>query len=454
VSDDAERAAGASTERAAGATPKARQYLLTAGSLGASAGQVLVVALLPVMLAQDGASAFMIGFVIAAEGVFALAVPYPIGKVSDAAPDAVARRIGRRNALLLVTAPVMATALVTLPLLDGYWSRAAAAFVFFAALHAYRTPLWALTVESVPERRWGSVEGVRGAFHAGGVGFGLVGGGLLFAIWPPLPFIIAAALVIATTLATFIATPADSAEREPQHERAQEAAKAHHPQGFALLRERRDVRWFLIAHSLWTAAVDGIRPFIFLFASVVLGITIAESSLVLLVLLLGLAVGSIAIGRLGDRFGRGRVLGWCALVLGVAMSGGIFIRNVPLAIAVLIPVGITAAAFVALPYAHFSALAGDGDGDANGNGVGRQTGLYNGAIGVAQIAAPLLVGGVLELGAPLFPELDGFPLMWPVVGALALASVLALRRSEAARGADDGASTPPRAADDRSGADG
>jgi Na+/melibiose symporter-like transporter len=323
----------------------------------------------------------------------------------------------------------MATALVIIPLLEGYWTRAAAAFVFFAALHAYRTPLWVLTVESVPESRWGRVEGVRGAFHSGGVGYALVGGGLLFAIWPALPFIVAAILVIVTTLATFIATPADSAEREPSPDPETRAADSHAPIGFAMLRERRDVRWFLIAHSLWTAAVDGIRPFIFLFATVVLGISIAESSLVLLVLLLGLAIGSVVIGRMGDRFGRGRLLFWAALVLGIAMSAGIFIRTVPIAIAVLVPVGLTAAAFVALPYAHFASLVGE-------NGIGRQTGLYNGAIGIAQIAAPLLVGAALDLGEPLFPELDGFPLMWPVVGAMALASTLALRRSHQAAGAD------------------
>jgi MFS family permease len=400
---------------------RAREYELTIGSFGASAGQVLMVALLPVMLAQDGASALMIGAVIAAEGFFALMIPYPIGRLSDALSDRIARRFGRRNAVLLLVGPLMAVALAIVPFVNGILSRAAAAFVFFALLHAYRTPLWSLTVDSVPEKRWGEVEGVRGALHAGGVGYGLVGGGLLFAIWPPLPFLIGALLIVATTLATFAATPRESHERAPGRA-AGEDRSAPSPPGLRVLLERRDVRWFLIAHTLWTAAVDGIRPFIFLFATVVIGITIAESSLVLLVLLLGLAIGSTVIGRLGDRLGRERVLGWAALVLGIAMSLGIFIRDVPIAIAVLVPVGATASAFVALPYAHFASLVGEAD-------IGRQTGVYNVAIGLAHGLAPLIVGAVIEFGEPLFPELRGLPLMWPVVGAMALLSLCALRRS-------------------------
>jgi MFS family permease len=411
---------------------RAREYGLTAGTLGSSAGQTLMVVLLPVLLAQHTNSRALIGLVIAAEGFFALAVPYPIGLLSDRLPKPIAHRFGRRNAILLTVAPLLAVALAIVPFMESFAAIAAVTFAVFALLHAYRTPLWALMIDSVPESRWGRVEGVRGALHASGLGFAIVGGGLLYSIWPPLPFLIGSALIVAMTGVTFLATPDDSAERSALCEQQERDGAGHaHPSPgiLAVLKERPGLRPMLIAHALWTGAVDGIRPFIFLFATVVLGITIAESSLLLLVLLLGLALGSVIIGRVGDRLGTGRVLMVAALLMGVAMASGIFVRSVPVAVAMLVPVGIAAAAFVSLPYPLFASFVGE-------EGMGRNTGIYSGATGLAHFFAPIIVGGAIDLGAPLFPEYDGLPLMWPIVGLSALLSVpmlhRALRQREAA----------------------
>jgi len=396
-----------------------REYGLTVGTLGSTAGQTVMVVLLPILLADYAPSAIWIGFAIGGEGIFALLVPYWIGALSDHLPERLARRYGRRELFLLLTAPIMAASLSIAPFLDGYWPLAAAAFVFFAAFHGYLTPLWALMVDAVPGGRLGRVHGVRGALHALGLGYGLVGGGLLFALWPPLPFLVGAALILVTTALTFLASPNSGRGGPDAH--ALGAARTIWKE----LATRPDIRRFLVANALWTGAVDGIRPYVFLFAVVVLGINTAETSAILLLLIAGIGGGSVLVGQLGDRFGHARLLEAGALITAVAMASGIFVRELPGAFALLLSSGLGAAALIALPYPYFAALVG-------GSAIGRYTGLYILSLGFARIVAPVVVGAAIDLGRPLFPTYEGYPLMWPIAGIMALAGVLALRRSIAA----------------------
>src|SRR5512140_3558571 len=77
-----------------------QEYALTAGELGAVAAQTVMVALLPVVLARYAPSPIWIGIAIGGEGVFALAVPFWSGALSDRLPERVARRFGRRMAVV------------------------------------------------------------------------------------------------------------------------------------------------------------------------------------------------------------------------------------------------------------------------------------------------------------------------------------------------------------------
>lgn len=394
-----------------------REYGLTTGTLGSNGAQTVMIVLLPILLQEYATSALWIGLVIGSEGLLAILVPYWVGHLSDHLPHGWARRFGRRGFFLWATAPIMMAALVATPFLDGFWTLAAAGFLFFTGLHGYLTPLWALLIDAVPDERRGPVQGVRGAFQAGGLAFGLIGGGLLFSLASPLPFLLAALLVLATTWLTTAAVPSDPEARGEWHPRRGEEGPV-----WKRLVGPGPVRWFLIANALWTGAIDGVRPYIFIFAAIVLGISVAETSLILGWLLAGLAVGAVLIGRLGNRVGRVRLLALAALTTGVVMGLGVFIRDVPSAIGVLAVAGLAAAAFIALPFPVFAALAGD-------ESAGRQTALYIVSLGFARIAAPILIGAVIDIGARWFPDYRGYPLMWPAAGLLVLASVPALLHS-------------------------
>jgi MFS family permease len=436
-----------------------QRYAMPSGELGSAGGQTLIVALLPILLAPHAPSAFWIGAVIATEGLFALVLPY----VAGASTDSLSRRfrgpLGRRGLLLALAAPPMALALMLMPFRDSFWSLAGTAVVYFAALHLYATPLRALLIEANPESRWGSVQGVLGAMHLGGVAFGLVAGGLLFSIWEPLPFLVGGGLLVVTTTVTLLAArgagwaggdnakaaggeeagegagegageeagEGETGEREAGDGAAPGGAAWHPKQELRYWREllkQRRPRRFLISSVLWNAGIEGMRPYMFLFATVVLGVAVQTASLALIGFLVAAMAGSVVIGRIGDRIGRERLLVIGALVTGTAMLPGFFIRDLLPLIVLLIPAGLGAAALVSLPYAVFEEIVEDDD-------VGRSTGTFFASVGIARLFAPLLVGAAIDLGALLLPDEQGYPVMWPVTGVLVLLGALILHRTRA-----------------------
>jgi MFS family permease len=392
-----------------------REYGLTAGTLGSTAGQTVMVALLPILLARYTESATLIGFAIGGEGIVAIMVPYWIGALSDHLPESYAERFGRRTFFLLLMAPLMAASVAVAPFLEGFWPIAGAALVFFLALHGYLAPPWALMVDEVPHERRGRVQGVRGALHSGGLAFGLVAGGLLFSLWEPLPFVTAGVLILVTTAITYTAAPRAAT---PGHEGdASDILKV-----WRRLKGRPAVSWILLGNALWSSGVDGIRPYVFLFATVVLGINVAQTSLLLVVIVAGLGIGAVILGHLGDRFGHARLLMVGSGITGVVMLLGFFVRTVPGAVALLLFAGLGAATLISLAYPLFASLIGE-------RGVGRDTGLYIVTMGVGRIVAPVVIGAAIDVGRTAMPELRGYPFMWPLAGTLTLLGVLALVRS-------------------------
>jgi len=392
-----------------------REYGLTAGTLGSTSAQTIMVVLLPVLLIQYTGSAVLIGVVIAGEGAMAMLMPYWIGTWSDRLPASVARRYGRRTFFLLMAAPVMAATVALAPFVDGFWTTGSVALVFFLALHSYLAPLWALMVDEVPHERRGRVQGVRGALHSAGLAYGLVAGGLLYVIWEPLPFVMAAVLILATTAITVVAAPRSAA---PGHE----GEKTEMLRIWRRLRGRPAMTWMLFSNALLNSGIEGIRPYIFLFAAVVLGIGVGQTSLLLTVIVAGLGLGALALGRLGDRFGHARLLAAGGLITGVAMLLGFFVRDVPSAMLLLLFAGLGGAALISLAYPLFASLIDE-------RGVGQDTGLFIMTAGVVRIVAPIAIGVAIDVGRVATPELGGYPLMWPIAGGFTLLGVVALLKA-------------------------
>lgn len=378
-----------------------------------------MVVLLPVLLAEEAPSTFMLGFAVGGEGVFALAIPFIIGALSDRLPRKLARRFGRRSFFLLASAPLMAATLALVPFVSGYWPTVAIAFGFFLSAQIFFTPLWALMVDAVPDERRGRVQGARGALRAGGLGFGLVGGGLLFSIWEPLPFLLAGLLVLVCAVATVLTARSLVQQSE---------SGAVRPGGglrrmIQELRSNPDARRVLVSNALWNGAIDGIRPYFFVFAATVLGVSTAVTSAGLVFLVVGLGIGSVVVGRLGDRYDRTRLLLWGVALLTVAMVGGFFMRDLRVAIPILLLAGIGASGIVALPYPIYASLTDE-------ERAGEHTGIFVVSVSVGRLLAPMLVGATIDFARPLMPGTEGYPAMWLVAAVLAASGWAVLRKVE------------------------
>ncbi len=393
------------------------EYALTSGELGAAAAQTTIVVVLPLLLQKYAASNFWIGFAVGGEGVFALLVPFWVGYLSDKMPRGLARHFGRRMLFLLLAAPAMAAAMVIEPFLGSYWMMAGVAFVFFAALHTYLTPLWTLMLDSVPDERRGRVQGSRGIFRAAGLAYGLVAAGLLFSIGKLLPFLVGAALLLGTTGATWLAERRVGGDREEdgrRHVGLKQMWKQlkKHPAGI----------WLLVANAFWNGAIDGIRPYIFLYSTTVLGVTVAQTSEGLGILVIGIGIGSAVLGKLGDKLPRGRLLMVGTAVLAAAFSVATFLRH-PLGAGIALGFGgLGAAGAVTITYPYFAELMGEGH-------QGEYTGLFVFSVGFGRIFSPMLVGAAIDLGKGFMPKVKGYPMMWPTVGVLAILGWLALWRT-------------------------
>ena len=397
------------------------EQLLTTGELGAAAAQTTIVAVLPLVLRPYARSNFWIGFAVGGEGLFALSLPFWVGLVSDRMPPALARRFGRRTLPLLVAAPVMAIGIAAAPFARSYWLMAGAAFLVFAALHSYLTPLWALMLDSVPDERRAHVQGTRGVLRALGLAYGLVGAGLFFSVSPTMPFLVAAALVVVTTGVTWLADAKVGGDRSSAY-----TAHTSVRVTWRELRRKSGAPWLLTANALWNAGIDGVRPYVFLYASVVMGLTVVQTSLGLGLLILGMAVGSLVLGRLGDSVPRGQLLqiGTAILVLafGVALFVGTYLRRTLWAAGALALGGFGAAAVVTVGYPYFAELVGE-------ERQGQYTGLWVFSVGFGRIVSPMLVGVAIDLGARTMPRLDGYPFMWAAAVAFAIAGWFALWRA-------------------------
>lgn len=381
-----------------------------------------MVVLLPLLLRDDASSAFWLGFAVGGEGIFVLAVPFVIGALSDRLPAGLTRRFGRRSFFLLAAAPFMTATIALVPFVDGYWPTVGLAFVYFLCLQMYLTPLWALMVDAVPDERRGRVQGFRGLFRAAGLAYGLVAGGLLYSVWEPLPFLLGGLLILIGTAGTVVAAQTTHAGAE----RARRSNLGRPHEVLSELRDNTDASRLLLANALWNGAVDGIRPYFFVFAAVVVGINAAVTSAGLVFLVVGVAVGSLVIGRLGDRYDRTRLLSWGGALLGVAMVAGFFMRSLVVAVPILIAAGIGAAAIIALPYPIYAGLIDE-------KRAGEHTGVFVVSLGIGRLLSPMVVGGAIDLGRRFMPETEGYPVMWLVAALFAAAGWWVLRTVEDGR---------------------
>ena len=132
---------------------------------------------------------------LAAEGAFALTLPLVIGPWSDTFHTPLGRR---RPFMLVARRPDRRSALALMAFMPSLWTTALLVFAFFFAYYVYEPPYRGLYPDVLPDTRLRARAGGRSTSSAGSrSAAALIGGGFLFHLWQPAPFLVAALVVTA-----------------------------------------------------------------------------------------------------------------------------------------------------------------------------------------------------------------------------------------------------------------
>ena len=388
-------------------------WKLGLGAFGLAFSITTTAAYLPPLLHRFTDSGGLIGAILGAEGIFALTLSPIIGPWSDSFHTP----LGRRRPFMLVALGPMGFCLLLMPFMPNLWTTVVIVMSFFFAYYLYETPYRGLYPDVLPPEMFGRSQGIQHILRGIALGIALVGGGLLFKLWRPSPFILASIL---TTTACGLAILL--VREDGGHGRVFEGFWAYIQRSWHIFWEDGDVRRFLLANSAWEGAFAAARTFVVLYIIDGLHQSKVISSAVLGAVAVGYVIAAIFAGRLGDRFGLARVIffasfiygGGCVaaglaeqwhdwyfgLIIGVSIAGGTVMT---LAWGLLYKI---------VPVEHRGAVSG----------------LATTTKGIGLLVGAPVAGLAIDLARPYFKATEGYQILWPICGVAILGAIPLLVR--------------------------
>lgn len=368
----------------------------------------------------------LIGLIVGGEGIMALWIPLIVGAWSDQ----LRTPLGGRLPFLLAGGIPAAVALALIGWLDSLGAVAIAAAFFFAFYFVAYEPYRALYPDLVDQAEIaGRAQSTQALARGAGTGLALLGGGLLLSVARPLPFAVAAVVLVASILA-FVWLMVRIGV--PEQRGAPETARRLTQRLWRLLASNPTLRAYLIANALWETALAALKAFIIIYLTVGLGYGLSTASLLVGGVALVILGGAAAAGKAGDRFGRLRVLQYALVAYGCGYLTLIFTTTRPLIAAAIPFVALGGGTVMTLAYAVLMPLMPDDE-------HGALTGFYSLSRGIGLVAGPILAGAAISLTKDgLFASTQGFQAMWIICAASALGSLPFVRRMRRAERDRDG----------------
>jgi MFS family permease len=187
-----------------------------------------------------------------------------------------------------------------------------------------------------------------------------------------------------------------------------------------LLRSRPALRAFLVANALWELSLAALKTFIMLFLTVGLGMQMSSAVGVIAIVLVLILIAAAVSGKLGDRFGKTRVVGIALWLYGVGLLVPFFTQSPYLVLPILPFVALGGGMILALPYAILMPLMPEEE-------HGLITGFYSFSRGLGILLGPALAGLAITALRSTLPGTQGYAAMWLVCGAAILGSVAFMR---------------------------
>jgi Na+/melibiose symporter-like transporter len=396
--------------------------LLGMPTFGLALAATIVSTYLPVFL-RELSGPIVIGVMIGSEGVFGLSLSLVVGPWSDT----VRSRLGRRLPFMIAGTLPAALALVFMPLARSLLALLVLLGIFYIGYFTYYAPYRALYPDLVPREDRARSQGAQKTWREIGLGVALVSGGFLMALFRPLPFLLAAALLVVTMLA-FVAWRVHVRARGHGALEAPEEAEDHgdsHESGAhpltalrrvrGLVREAPNVKWLLAGNALWEAALAALKTFVVLYVTVGLGQSSAKASGALAVVAASVLVAALATGVLADRFGSPRLMRYALWVYGLGLVIPAFVHSYAL-VFVLPFVAFAAAVVMTLPYAILMGMLKE-------EHHGTASGIFELSRALGALVGPASAGLAVHFLAGWMDDTKGYGAVFLVASAFILASI-------------------------------
>lgn len=395
--------------------------LLALGAFGSAWAVTTITTYLPPLLRRYTSSNALIGLVLALESGFALVFPLVVGPWSDRARA----RLGRRRPFMLAGLLPLIAGLAGVAFVPGLVPIALVLALFFVGVYLFESPYRGLYADLLRRQVLGRAQGVQHAFRGVAIGGALVAGGFLLALWRPLPFL-AAAAVVAASCGFLVAAVREPAAKGAAHGGVQELLATP----LRVLARDRGVRRYLIANSVWEGSFAGLRSFVVLDITRGLHQSSRVASLALACVAAGYLLAALGASRFGDRFGLARVIFAASLVYGTALSLAVLAsRWHTWYYALVVPAAVAGGTVMTLGGGLLYKVM-------SGRERGATVGLATSSRALGLLIGPLAVGGAIDAARPLLHATDGYAAMWPTIGVpilLVSPLLILLARTEASR---------------------
>jgi MFS family permease len=183
-----------------------------------------------------------------------------------------------------------------------------------------------------------------------------------------------------------------------------------------LVRGRPALRAFLFANALWELSLAALKTFVVLFLREGLRLSMSETVGVIAIVVVLVLVAAPISGKLGDRFGKTRVVGISLWLFGLGLLVPFFTQSPAIVLPILPFVALGGGMILTLPYAILIPLMPEGE-------HGLITGFYSFSRGLGIVLGPLLAGIAISVLRPDLSSTRGYAAMWLVCGVAILASL-------------------------------
>ncbi len=395
---------------------------LSAPAFGLALAYTVATTYLPLLIERVSGPG-LTGLIIGSEGVLALTVPVLVGSWSDSTDT----RFGSRVPFVLAGAGLSVLGLLALPLAVGSLLWIAVALMFFlCGYFVYYSPYYAMFPDFVPDSERGRSQGMQGIFRSAGLLLALATGGVLLHWWEPLPFVLGALAVVASTAFLYRMTRGRGAG-SPRSDGYRGYGFAHQ---WSLLRRYPDIRRWAVANALWETALAALRVFVVLYFTRGLGMSLPKTSGALA--LVGVAaIGAAPVsGAMADRFGHRPVMLTALWLFAIGLVPAMVTTNTAFII-LIVPVTFAAVVLLTLPYSVLMGLLPEREDHGEG------AGLFGMSRGMGVLIGPLLAGGAVHIGqfVPVlaFADTRGYAAIFVVASLALLASIPVLSRMRTSR---------------------